>query len=233
VLAGLAICTKLWALAALPVLVLLLAGRDRRLLAAGLAAVALLAYAPLAIGDADRFGDVVTSIEQLGTRPGTVTPANVWFPLAEKGRFRRVSQVRDGRPVFEEQEGYRLPAALARAARASVLVAALLLALWWRGRAAFLLVATLTLLLRCVLDPGNLSYYHLPFVVLLLAYEMLERARFPWMAAAAMATLEAISRLAPHIRTDGGFAALYLSWAALALVLMAAAVARSRHPLPG
>lgn len=220
-LIGLAICTKLWALAALPALVLLLAARDRRALATGLAAVALVAYAPLAIGDAGRFGDVVRSVEQLGTRPGTVTPANLWFPLARKASFRRVAQVRDGHPVFEQQEGYRLPGAVARIARASILLAALLLALWWRARASVLLLVALTLLLRCVMDPGNLSYYHLPFVVVLLAYEVVARGRFPWMAAAAMATLEAIVRLGPHVRTERGFAALYLGWAAAALAVLA------------
>ena len=234
VLVGLAICTKLWALALLPVLVLLIAGRDRRMLAAGLVAVALVAYAPLAIGDPGRFGDVVSSIEQLGTHPGTVTPANVWFPFAEKARFRRVAEVRDGQPVFEEPEGYRLPGALARIARASILIAALLLVLLWRrGRETALLVAALTLLLRCVLDPGNVSYYHLPFVVVLLAWEAISRGGFPWMSAAAMATLEGIVRVSPHVHTDGGFAAIYLGWAAVAIGVLAVRLAGSRRPVPG
>jgi hypothetical protein len=233
VLIGLAICTKLWALALLPVLVLLVAARNRRMLAAGLAAVALVAYAPLAIGDPGRFGDVVASMEQLGTHPGTVTPANVWFPFADKARFTRVAEVRDGRPVFEDAEGYRLPGALARIARGSILIAALLLVLWRRGRETALLVAALTLLLRCVLDPGDVSYYHLPFVVVLLAWEAVSRGGFPWMSAAAMATLEGIVRISPHVHTDGGFAAIYLGWAAVATAVLATRLAGSRRPVPG
>lgn len=233
VLVGLAICTKLWALALLPVLVLLLAGRDRRMLAAGLVAVAVLAYAPLAIGDPGRFGDVVSSVERLGTHPGTVTPANIWFPLAEKARFRQMAEVRDGRPVFEEAEGYRLPGAPARIARGSVLLAALLLALWWRGRGAVFLLVAMTLLLRCVLDPGNLSYYHLPFVVALLAWEAVSRGGFPWMSAAAMASLEGIVRVGPHVHTDGRFAAIYLGWAAVAIGVLALRLGGSRRPVPG
>jgi hypothetical protein len=91
----------------------------------------------------------------------------------------------------------------------------------------------LLLLLRCLLDPWNIDYYHAPFLLALLAWEAVGRSGWPRMTILAGAllactfpadatTMSAISADAPR------YAATYLAWALplagwLALVLFAPA----------
>src|SRR5579884_2246821 len=69
-----------------------------------------------------------------------------------------------------------------------------------------LLLLALLLLLRCVLDPWDISYYSLPFLIALLSWESLARQHAP--VAALAATITAwllyveILRLAPGLSTD-------------------------------
>jgi hypothetical protein len=67
---------------------------------------------------------------------------------------------------------------------ASVPLAAIVV--WRRGwhppAEACLALLALLFLIRCVLDPQNLFYYHLPFVVALIAWEGYGRRRMPWLS---------------------------------------------------
>jgi hypothetical protein len=45
------------------------------------------------------------------------------------------------------------------------------------------------LLLRCILDPQDLFYYHLPFVLALAAWEAHTRRRAPWLSVSSLVGL--------------------------------------------
>lgn len=72
----------------------------------------------------------------------------------------------------------------------------------WRAGTEPLRLLALLFLLRCLLDPWNVSYYHLPLVLALGAYEVRARRGFPW-AAAAVGVLAVLTT---------GFGA-YMAWA--------------------
>jgi hypothetical protein len=105
-------------------------------------------------------------------------------------------------------------------------------ALWWwrrgadRPREDALALFALLALERCILDPWNLSYYHLPLVLALLAWET-ERRRLPAITLAVTAaiwltfkTFEMRTGLAPML--------IYLAWA----LPLAAALARTLYARP-
>jgi hypothetical protein len=84
-----------------------------------------------------------------------------------------------------------------------------------------LLLLALILLMRCVLDPNNLSYYHLPFLVCLAAWEGMSRG-FPRLAVISAAYLQFVVSISPHVHTDVGFVWIYLGWALPTLALLGA-----------
>jgi hypothetical protein len=226
VLAGLllggALATKLWAILIVPAL--LLAFVDRRALVRFSLAAALVVailYAPMVAGDAGRLHATLTSANKLGTNPGTVTSANVWwFVGSEKAGFDRATGVSGNKLVFEHDVGFRLRDNVARITHPLVVLLAALFAVLWARSAerrarpeTLLLLFALIFLTRCILDPGNLSYYHLPAVASLVAYEALAYRRPPWAALWLMACLQAMTSLSPHIHSDAGFGLLYLGWA--------------------
>jgi hypothetical protein len=51
------------------------------------------------------------------------------------------------------------------------------------------------MLIRCALDPWNHAYYHAPFLAALIAWEVLEARRVPWVAALGAAWLGIVFRL--------------------------------------
>ena len=95
--------------------------------------------------------------------------------------------------------------------------------LFWRRRATFepsdaLGLFALLMLLRCVLDPWNIDYYHAPFLLSLLAWEALSRDGWPRLtlfAGVALAltfpaTLDSMSQMsAESLR----YCLTYLVWA--------------------
>jgi hypothetical protein len=166
VLIGLAVINKAWALVAVPVA--LVAMPDRRLRGAAIIAfTAGIAWIPIAVlrlsGTASNTGGMA-----LGTGIGTIfnPPQLLWW---------------FGRHSWLVSHSHEL----------IVLVSApcALLWLWQTGRngppadrvADALLLLALVLLLRAALDPLDNSYYHAPFVLALLAYEV-RRDRTPWLA---------------------------------------------------
>jgi hypothetical protein len=205
---GLAIATKQWALLALaPVLLASPAGTRLRL-ALTAAAVTTALLAPLALSTPDRF-----ATNAKAAQGGTVNVSrySAWWP-ASRTEVRTVQVGDEARPVTL----YRLPAGVTGLGRpaAVVLSLALGLAAWRRGRRTgddALALMALALLLRCVLDPYNNEYYHVPVLVSLLAWESRRRPGLPLLAPLAAVALWASfdQPLLEHAALDNAF---YLGW---------------------
>ncbi|MFL5839938.1 MAG: hypothetical protein ACJ77Z_05750 [Thermoleophilaceae bacterium] len=223
---GLAVASKPWALLVAPAVLLAVAPRARRQVALVAALTTLLLYAPMIAGDPARFRAVLTGATELGSRPGTVTPANIWwFTWAREARFERVVAVRHGHLVTGSEVGYALPSRLTRTIHVLVTALALILAIaWYRSRASgaqpvtLLLLFAVIFLLRCLLDPGNHSYYHVPAIASLLAYEGLSRRGLPWASLVLIGALWATMTLDPHLTSDRTLALVYLGWTIPAVI---------------
>jgi hypothetical protein len=89
---------------------------------------------------------------------------------------------------------------------------------WWLrngrqgGRDDVLAVLALVFLLRCMLDPWNLVYYHLPLVVALAAWEARKGRDLPVLSLAATAACWA-TFVVYDVRTGNGPFFAYLAWA--------------------
>ncbi|MFL5895867.1 MAG: glycosyltransferase 87 family protein [Thermoleophilaceae bacterium] len=218
VAAGLAVATKAWALAGIPVVFFALAGTRARRTFAIAAIVAALPIGLIAAGAPARFRGNLHEFGRLGAAPGTVSVTNVWWPVADAVPFDApLGFDAAGRLVTRPASGYQLSKPVARLAHGAVLLAGLLVALAWRRRPAgpdtVLLALALALLIRCVLDPGTVSYYHTPFLVALVAYEAGARRRLPWLSLIVVATFELLTRVFAPAQDRAIFNAAYLVWA--------------------
>ncbi len=183
VLLGLAIANKQWALVAVgPVLLALPVGRMKALLAAGGISVALLA--PFALA-----GSAASVVHGGATPTGTLfNPVQLWWFLGSHSHL-----VRDLNGHVKL--GYRVPpgwiGGLAHPLIVAITLPLTLLYAWAQRRGRrhsphdALLLLAFVLLLRFALDPWNISYYSLPFLLALLAWEALTRNRPPVLALAA------------------------------------------------
>ena len=176
VLLGLAIASKSWAVLAIgPVL---LALPERRVLALAIAgAVTLGVLAPLLLT-----GSPQTFVEGTSTTGAIFAPWHVFWFLGETGH---VVIGADGLP---KPDGYRVPPQwLSPLTHPLIAFLVVPLSLAWARvhRAArpageqLLLLLALLFLLRCALDPWNVVYYELPFILALLAWEGLCRPERP------------------------------------------------------
>ena len=239
VLLGLALATKQWALiAVLPALAAAPAQRLRVAVVAGLVAAAL--TLPLAAGDLSGFSE---RTQQAASGGRTVHLWNVLWPLADS-EDRRISVGGEERVVTVRV----IPPWLAHLTHPLIVVLALpLSAAWWLSRRRTpddaLALLALLFLLRCLLDPVDNAYYHLPFVLSLIAWEGLARRGPPLLSAlCAVAVHYAIVKAGwiddPALRN-----ALYLAvtvpvaaWLAVRLYVPRRAprpqVGRSRLPVP-
>ena len=213
VLLGLAIPNKEWALVATgPVLVALPRDRIRALLIAGAVAGALVA--PFLLGASGTF---VANTQGAGLDTGSVfQPFQLWWWL--------------GAPIHLSSgalTGSRLAPAWAQTVSHPLIIAIMipLTALYaWRSRrrarpdrtGVFLLLALL-LALRCALDTWDISYYPLPFLVALLAWEVSRGRGVPLLTLAATLSTWFIFR-------ETTYAALNLSGNGQALVFTVVAV---------
>ena len=216
VLLGLAIANKPWAvLAVAPVMLALPEGRVAAATIAGVVTSSIMAPMLLLGGAA---GAVSTAATQTGE---IFQPWQVWWFLGEPGETIR--------SLYGEKPGYRAaPAWLGAVARPLVVLVplALCLALARTVRARpwhdALLLLALVLLLRCVLDPWNVVYYELPFLLALLAWEVHSRPGWPLLSLMATAlswlTLEQLTTIAsPDLQ-----AAAFLAWSVPVAVAMTA-----------
>jgi hypothetical protein len=196
-LLGLAVATKPWAVLAAP-LVFALLPRGRRVaplaLAGGLAAALV---APLALADPHRlFG----GSHELGESM-RVYPASAWWPFAHHVAARAWSM-----PLgLTRSAGQMLAAAVAVAAGFAATRGG-------RGpsveRALALLAAVM--LARCLLDPLNLAYYALPFMLALVAWETATRRGLPVIALGTSVLAWATTL---HPASNAALACgLYLAW---------------------
>jgi Glycosyltransferase family 87 len=207
-LLGAAVATKQWAvLAVLPVLIA--AGEERARVAIAAAATAALLIMPMAAGDIHRF---LHANHGAGVVAGTVMPTNIWFGFGTDV------------PVLHGANGATtppraLPGALAAVSHPLILAAGLALALvWWRARRdaepedALLLLA-LIMLTRCLLDPMTNSYYHLPLLISLAAWEGLRRRGAPLVTAGSTLLIAVTIALASHGASAAQLNRFYLAWA--------------------
>jgi hypothetical protein len=212
ILLGLAIATKAWAVLAIgPVLLALPARRLRALVIAG--AVTSVVLAPIIL-----FAPHVTSLVKAGSSTGQAfVPWQLFWMLGDTGH---VIIGGDGLP---KPAGYRLaPEWLMPLTHPLIAFLVVPLSLLWarvRGAAPriggeqLLALLALSLLLRCILDPWNVVYYELPFLLALLAWETLRRPeRPPVLALAATATIWATFQWAPDVLSPDAQCAVFLAW---------------------
>jgi hypothetical protein len=172
---GAALATKQWALIAIAP-VLLATPRERRMpLALTAGGVAAAIVAPFALADPHAFVD---AMHHPAFGVGEMRTGNLWGLVAV------THHVSFG--AGESGIAYLVPGWLQHGAHP--LVALLTLGL---GAAALrsrrsldpLALLALLMLVRCALDPWNHAYYHAPFLAALIAWEVLEGRRAPWISA--------------------------------------------------
>ncbi len=197
VLLGAAIANKQWAVVAIgPMLIALPERRWYALLIAGAVAGAMLAPFVLTSQTVS-----VASVRLTVNDTGSVFYAQqIWWFFAPHGHW--VHSM-----LGQIPHGYRVPPAWL-AGRAHLLIAwiglplTLLAAHRTMRREDALLLLALLLLLRCMLDPWDLVYYPLPFIVALLAWETTVKHRAPLGALIASAATWLIFEYLP-LRSNG------------------------------
>ncbi len=194
VLLGLALATKQWAVIAVPPAVLAFAPRYRWRVAAGAVGLAALLTLPQVLADPGGFA----SVSQHAATATNDTFVQSWWYLV----------------------GHTLPGWVARSTHPLIVLAAFPLTVfaYRRGLRAddALPLLALLFLVRCVLDPVDNYYYHLPLLLALLAWDVKARRQLPFAALAATVCL-----IVTNSFLDGMTAsAFYFAWtAALAGVL--------------
>ena len=212
VLLGLAIATKAWAVLAIgPVLLALPARRLLALAVAGGVAAVVLAPILLFTPDAGALATTAATTNQ------SFHPWQVFWLVGDVGHGLVDTY---GRPL---PAGYRVPPdwllPLTHPLIAFLVVPLSLVWLRVRGAAPrvdgeqLLGLLALLLLLRCVLDPWNIVYYELPFLLALLAWEALCRPeRPPVLALAATFGVWATYRWAPIVLSPDLQSIVYVGW---------------------
>jgi Glycosyltransferase family 87 len=218
-LLGVAIANKQWALLAVgPVLVALPAGRWRAMIIAGVVAggfeAPLLLSAPTVMSGTSRL--VVSDTGAI------FHPWQIFWFLGARGHWLPAMGTSIAR-------GFRVPPPWL-GGRAHLLIVWLgvpltLLAMWRRTRREdALLLLALLMLLRCWLDPWDVVYYTLPFIVALLAWEITVERRVPLLALAATAAAWLIFQYFPAHLSPDGQALSFLVPSTLALAALTCAV---------
>ncbi len=182
-LLGLAIANKQWALlAAGPVLLALSAYRVRALSVAVVVAVVLML--PFVAADTSGVKADVGAAVQTGT---IFQPWQIWWFLGSPNRIHASQPSSHSEPLnaaLDTRPGFRLaPSWIEDVAHPLIVLVALALTLLaWRKRRRKdlpMLLLALLLALRCVLDPWDVAYYPIPFVLALLSWETIVSTRPP------------------------------------------------------
>jgi hypothetical protein len=180
ILLGLAVACKQWAILAVP-LAFVVVPRHRLRLSLLTAAGAIVLWAPLTLAAGSSF---IAANRGLASAPFIFRSEQIWWTL-------HLDYIR---PLGGPTSTIFGPAPIALVANYShpliVLLAVLLAFAWWLRRrhvrpADALLMLALVLLLRCMLDPWNVLYYQLPFLVSLGAWEVASERRAPLFTLAA------------------------------------------------
>ncbi|HEV3379212.1 MAG TPA: glycosyltransferase 87 family protein [Thermoleophilaceae bacterium] len=215
VLLGLAIANKPWAvLAVVPVVAM--ADARRFTLLAGAGATTTVVMLPLALAG----GAVQEAAAVARTTSEIFQPWQVWWFLGEHGH------VVVGN--FGEKPGYRVgPEWLTGMAHPLVVLVPVAISLAFVARLRSgawhdgLLLLAFAFLLRCVLDPWNVSYYSLPFLLALVAWEVHAERRPPVVSLAATLLCWLTLVSLPSVAHPDVQAAAYLAWTIPLAALMA------------
>jgi Glycosyltransferase family 87 len=183
-LLGLALGTKQWTpVAVVPVFIACRAGRLRMLAVAAALGAPLALALPLA--DPAAFSSTAKLIGDLNE----VSMVSWWFPFSVS---HTVTVQVIGGPATATS--HLLPFGLTRTTVFWLIPAVAVLVGWCfqrsrtdRDPADALGLLALLVLLRCTLDPSNVSYYHVPFVIALLAWETITRRGLPLISLLAIA----------------------------------------------
>lgn len=220
-LLGLAVATKQWAVLAIaPALLAAVEGTRLKLLGTALAVAAVFTV-PLAIAEPSSFFSGAHAAAGSTAASGRDT---LWFLVAHPVHF--ALHLGPGLPTSGTI--YELPAWVPTASHPLILLASPLLALlaWRRRRARAgdpLALLALIFLVRCLLDPADNTYYHLPMLTALLAYETVglrNRRMLPMMTAFACAGLWSTSTLDLHGAAAPLTNAVYLCWTGVTAVYL-------------
>jgi hypothetical protein len=221
---GAALATKQWALIAIAPALLVAPREARRRLALAAAGVAAAVSGPLALAEPHAF---VEALRHPAFGVAEMRTGNVWGWAAITNHI----SLGGGASV----SAYTVPEWLQHGAHP--LVAFLTLGLGvaaLRARRAIdpLALLALLMLVRCALDPWDHAYYHAPFLAALIAWEVLQARRAPWLAAACAGLLGLVFRL-PLPASD----VLYALWALplglwLSRRALCSAPVRVPRPLP-
>ncbi|MBV8066042.1 MAG: DUF2029 domain-containing protein [Actinobacteria bacterium] len=157
VLLGLALATKQWAVIALPP-AMLAVGRPKWRLAAGAVGLAALLTVPQAIADPHGFASMS---RHAATATNDVFVQSWWSLVA-----------------------HTLPGWLAQLTHPAIVLAAVPVTILAARRGVradgVLPLLALLFLIRCVFDPVDNFYYHLPLLLALLAWDLQTRRTLPW-----------------------------------------------------
>jgi hypothetical protein len=227
VLLGLAVANKEWAILAVgPVLMALPRARTRTLILSGCVAATLMAPFILSTLTAAS-GSFVGQAAAVGTDTGTIFhPWQIWWflgstPHAQPGHLFIMDPAHVYRiaPTWLGGIGHTLVIALM-----PLLTGLFALVRRHRrspGRHDALLLLALLLALRCMLDPWDISYYALPFLLALLAWEVCASERAPVLSMGA--TLVACLTLQNSLAFDTQ-AAIFLITSMSALIALVLAL---------
>jgi hypothetical protein len=202
VLLGLAIGSKPWAVIAIgPVAI---ASSDWLRVGALGTLLGVLLVLPMPIANTSAFRDAAHGANIIDEHH----LYSVWWPIA-----RTETTSPSGRTIVVR----RLPHWIDRGARPAVPVIALLLTFLVARRVrrppleTVLVLLALVFLLRCLLDPGDIQYYHVPFMAALGCWEVLGRRRPPLLALGVGIVLS--NRFIGQLAPDNGLINLvYLLW---------------------
>jgi glycosyl transferase family 87 len=205
---GLALATKQWAILALGP-VLLAAPRRRPTIAGiGIAIAAAFAVVPVLAGDHSLFAPA-----NIARATSSIKPASIWWPLGQAQHIHLLAGWTIEQHVMPQWlanlthplivfTGFALPIGYALAGR--------------RTRASLedaLTLLTLLFLLRCVLDPMTVGYYHVPMLLALLALEATRKRGLPLLTLLANGVLWLIVARLRWGLEPGRVATIYLAWA--------------------
>jgi hypothetical protein len=187
---GLAIVTKQWGvLAALPALLAVPAGSGARARIRLAAIAAALPAIQLLVAHVEAGGGQLVLVRGAQTA-GFAHAFDLWWPLAHATRHLAVGTpplwiTSWSPPPFVAGHAHELIVAL------SVPLAAVVVRRhgWTPSLETCLALLALLFLLRCVLDPQDLFYYHLPLIVALAAWEGYARRGAPWLTLSSLLLL--------------------------------------------
>jgi hypothetical protein len=209
-LVGLAVANKPWALVAVPVVLVAVPARSALPSALACGAVAAAVLAPLLL-----FGGRFAEVTVMAGETGAIfQPWQAWFLLGEPGFLHE-------QMGFGVRELRHAPEWLMTLTRPLILGVPVVAAgvWWWRRRGVAsvyepLLLLALVLHVRCWLDPWNFTYYALPALLALAAWEGLERRDHPPVLTLAFIAVHWVTfEHAERVLGADGASVAYLAWA--------------------